>query len=57
MIGLGPELSPNYNTLKIFRQRNPHTEIGKFGRFQGLNICVVLHDLGHEEEQEVQQLP
>ena len=46
IIGLGPDLSPNYHTnLKVYRNKNPETNLGKPGKFQGFNMGVVLYDL------------
>jgi len=45
MIGVGPDLAPHYRiALREFRSRNPSTEIGSPGKFQGFNTGVVLYD-------------
>ena len=46
VIGLGPDLSPNYQeNLKVYKSMNPKTKFGQPGKFQGLNMGVVLYDL------------
>ena len=46
VIGLGPDLSPNYqDNLKIYKTNHTQTKFGQPGKFQGFNMGVVLYDL------------
>ena len=46
LIGIGPDLSPHYYGMtKRYREKNPGTQIGSPGRFQGFNSGVTLYNL------------
>ena len=46
VMALSVDLAPHYMlVLRFFREKNPGTEMGSPGRFQGFNTGVVLFDL------------